>query len=558
MESTSTQLENLQALRAEFGVRAARDKLQLLAELEHKPLPRAAAVERLHEWLCFARAWPDNPKLLTTVSRMLKHFDARKDLKRFAAKLANTGIVGTDIRFQFYFVTAKWLAEHFGESLHIDWQEFAASEQLPAYLESLVLYGEAAAVEQFVYEPREWLDQMRSDTETDAVFLIKRFDALRAAGALREKLYQSLDPTLHLSAGENTPARTLEYSRPKQVHYQTRGIDRGTVDLVKAADRRLRFEPARYQQAIRLINLARGAMVSRQRDLDAFAYASADDVAVVHCSGGIKIVLFGMLPEKRYLLECEYGYLMLKNGVVIGYGTGTGLFGSCQIAFNLFPTFRGAETAEIYACVLATFRQLFLADTFAVDCYQIGADNEEAIESGAWWFYARLGFRPRDVAVSAVVKEELRRAQQKGYRSSKSTLRRLANYPLYFSLARKRQDVLGTVCTDSASLRVLEYVSERFGSEREAGMQRCSQELADALGVDGVSAWPPGEQLMWNRLSPLIAAMGGVAAWSNKDRDALVDVIRAKGGTHEAQYLTLFDAHRRLRRSVARFARAME
>ena len=59
---------------------------------------------------------------------------------------------------------------------------------------------------------------------------------------------------------------------------------------------------------------------------------------------------------------------------------------------------------------------------------------------------------------------------------------------------------------------------------------------------------------MWRRLSPFIAAMGGVATWPKADRDALVDVIRAKGGVHEAEYANLFDAHKRLRRAVEKFA----
>ena len=87
MASLRTQLERLESLRETFGVPAAREKLQLLAELEHKSLGRAADVERLHEALCFARAWPDTPKLLTTVNRMLKNFSARADLNRFAGRL---------------------------------------------------------------------------------------------------------------------------------------------------------------------------------------------------------------------------------------------------------------------------------------------------------------------------------------------------------------------------------------------------------------------------------------------------------------------------------------
>jgi len=101
---------------------------------------------------------------------------------------------------------------------------------------------------------------------------------------------------------------------------------------------------------------------------------------------------------------------------------------------------------------------------------------------------------------------------------------------------------------------VIDYVSQRFGSQREAAVRRCSQELADKLGVDSISSWSAGEQLMWHRLCPFIAAMGGIASWSKADHKALVDVIRAKGGVHEAEYAKLFDAHNRLRRAVADFA----
>ena len=554
MASLRTQLERLEALREKFGAPAASEKLDLLTVLEHKSLGRAAEVGRLHETLCFSRAWPDNPKLLATVNRMLKNFSDRADLNRFSGALEDSGIDGTDIRFRFYRVTALWLAQRCGDSLHIDWDQFEAKDRLSRALESLVLFSERGALQQYVYDAPDWIDRMRSDDETDAVFLIRLFAARGAAEAVLDGVYDELDIPFHLSASATTPTRTQEYVRPKAIQYQRRSIERHAVDLRQAAHRPIRIESVNRRQAIRLVDLAKSAMVARSRDLDAFAYASADDVMRVHCRHGIQIVLIGMLPVNRYLLECEYGYLMLRNGVVVGYGTGTGLFGSCQIAFNLFPTFRGAETTELYASVLATFHRLFDADTFSVDSYQIGADNEEAIDSGAWWFYARMGFRPRDSEATKLANAELRKARKKGYRSSKNTLRRLANYPLYFSLSSKRQDVLPMVCTDSLSLGVLDYVSQRFGSQREEGTRRCSQELAEALGIDSISRWTAGERLMWHRLTPVIAAVADVKKWPKADRDALTDVIRAKGGVREKSYVKLFDAHKRLRRAVAAFS----
>ena len=558
MASLHTQLERLESLRDTFGAPAAREKLQLLAELEHRSLGRAADVERLHEMLCFARAWPDTPKLLTTVNRMLKNFSARADLNRFAGRLENTGIAGTDIRFPFYRATAKWLAERCGDSLHVDWSQFENEERLSRVLESMALFSERSALQQYLYDVPDWIERMRADDETDAMFLARRFATLGDEGALRDSVYDELDIPFHLASSATTPTRTHGYVRPKAIQYQRRNIKRGAIDLKQAANRRIRFESVNKRQALRLLDLAKSAMVTRSRDLEAFAFGSADDVMRVHCRHGVQIVLIGMLPEKRYLLECEYGYLMLKNGVVIGYGTGTALFGSCQIAFNLFPTFRGAETTELYACVLATMHRLFDADTFSVDSYQIGADNDEAIDSGAWWFYAHLGFRPRDKDAIRLANAEIRKAQKKGYRSSKSTLRELAYYPVYFSLDRRRRDVLPMVCTDSLSLGVLDYVSKRFGSQREEAARQCSQQLAAALDVDSlvdsIPDWPADEQLMWRRLSPVIAAIADVHEWPKADRAALVDVIRAKGGIHEREYVTLFDAHKRLRRAVAAFA----
>jgi hypothetical protein len=553
--SPGKQLEKLESLREAFGVRAADEKLELLADLEHQSLSRSSDVERLHEMLCFMRAWPDGPKILAAVNRLLRNFDAREDLQRFAGKLGDTGIAGTDIRFRFYFVTARWLADRWPDALQIDWEQFDAKDQLASQLRCFTLFAERAALEQFEYDVQEWIEQMRGDGETDAVFLINRYAALQASDSLRESLFDALDPAFHLSPSETTPSRTREYQRPEVIQYQKRRLNRKGIDLRQAANMRLRIENVSGRAATRFVDLAKGAMVSRQRDLDAIAYANADDIVRVHCRQGMQIVLLGMLPESRYLLESEYAYLMLRNGAVVGYGTGTGLFGTCQIAFNLFPTYRGVATTELYGCVLAVFRQLFNADTFSVDSYQIGADNEEAIESGAWWFYARMGFRPRDSGALKLARNELKKGQKRGYRTGRGTLRRLAQHALFLSLGKNRTDVLGTICTDTVSLGVMEYLSRRFGSRREAGEKQCAQDLASALGVDSVESWSADEQLMWHRLSPVVAAMGGVGNWPKADRDALIAVIRAKGGAHEAEYVRLFDAHKRLRQAVARFAK---
>jgi hypothetical protein len=68
-----------------------------------------------------------------------------------------------------------------------------------------------------------------------------------------------------------------------------------------------------------------------------------------------------------------------------------------------------------------------------VDPYQIGHENEEAIESGAFWFYYKLGFRPASTEHARLaLREEEKIARTPGYRTSPATLRRLAAAPLFY------------------------------------------------------------------------------------------------------------------------------
>ena len=83
------------------------------------------------------------------------------------------------------------------------------------------------------------------------------------------------------------------------------------------------------------------------------------------------------------------------------------LYGSAEIAYNVFETYRGGEAGPVYGRVLAMTAHLFGADSFTIFPYQLGgAGNEEGLASGAWWFYRKLGFAPRDRAARSLVRRE--------------------------------------------------------------------------------------------------------------------------------------------------------
>ena len=77
---------------------------------------------------------------------------------------------------------------------------------------------------------------------------------------------------------------------------------------------------------------------------------------------------------------------------------------------------------------------------FSLDPYQLGHENEEGIESGAFWFYRKLGFRPvSKEAMELTLKEEQKLKTRQGYRTPAATLRKLAASPMIFELDEERR-----------------------------------------------------------------------------------------------------------------------
>jgi hypothetical protein len=393
------------------------------------------------------------------------------------------------------------------------------------------------------------------NNDADGTFLISLLELLPMTERVKEHFYDNLSLTFILRPGAKTPSRTKAELRGGKIHYQDQALGSTAVDLKQAAKQPLIFNKVTGVQARRLITLARGAMVSRFRDLDPIAYADPHDVRAVDCGSGLQIVLFGVVPERRFLFESEYGHLILKNGVPVGYGSAWSLYGTCQMNFNIFPTFRGAQAVMLYAKTFAVYQQLFNADTFVAEAYQLGDENEEAIQSGAWWFYNKLGYEPYDPETGRLAKSEnKKRRTRKNYRSSASTLRRLARAPMFLNLGRRRKDVLGQIELEACSLAVTDYLSRQHGSERARAEAECANSVCGWLAIDQrkLSA---GQRLWLRRWSPIIASLGSVPNWSQSEKTALRAVLLAKGGEEESRYVHLFDRHRQLREALLKLSR---
>jgi hypothetical protein len=550
-------LRELAALRLAFGADASRRKRELIAAFDRAVLPAARDVLALHELLLFWRAYPDDAELLAAVERSLAAFGDRRDLRRFRRELADSGLPGCNIAYPFFFFTAVRLAERFPARLVVDWPAWERKGELESLLHLLLPYAETPWVDEVGYPPRDWLAALKGPGEADGAFLARRFAAVAGDSFVRETLYEKLSPALVLRGDRTTPSRTAAKAPVARVAYQTAELDGARPDLarfVPAARPRVRELAPR--EGARYVEMARDAMVTRSRDLDAFAHGDARDVRLVDCADGLAFAVIGQVPERRLLLESVYGALTLRNGVPIGYVLLSSLFGSAEIAYNVFDTYRGAQASTVFAWVVAAARAVFGATTYSIDPYQLGHfGNSEGLKSGAWWFYYKLGFRPRDAGVKRLLRAELAAMRRdRRHRTDLATLDRLAAAPLFFELGRDEGVALGALSPGRVGRLVAERLAAEHGADRERAVAEAEARARALLGLRSLAGWSAEERLWWRRWSPLVAAIPGLARWSVAERRAAAAVIRAKGGRRESEYVRRLAAHPRLSRALLAMA----
>jgi hypothetical protein len=259
---------------------------------------------------------------------------------------------------------------------------------------------------------------------------------------------------------------------------------------------------------------------------------------------GVRLFLWGLPPEPRLPLRAYFAGMTVKNGVPINYNEAIGLFEWMEIGFNTFYSFRDGETAWIYSKYLHLLNQVAGVTCFSVYPYQIGQDNEEAIQSGAFWFYRKLGFRPgKPELLTITEREEKRIASTPGYRTPARTLRKLAAEHVFYETGTRG-------VWDRFSIRNIGFAVERqmaakFRGDAEAMRRKTSERLAGELGVTL-------EEAALADFAVMLALAPAVKKWSSGEKLGVGEIIRAKTGPSEVEYLRFMQKHERLKQVMVR------
>lgn len=571
-------LSRLHAIRHRYGAEARRDKLRLVRALLRTPPRSADGVRRLHDDLLFLRAFPDDLAVRDAAVAALQRMGARVRALPSGqrTRLDDSGMAGTTTRHTFAFGVARWLSDQ-NEDAEIDWPQVEETERLDPLLRLTLVQAEADAFDSGELSTREWLALAGGPSHPRVLAWLTR-SARRPAGGPSPgrsgaRLGAQHDETLRLLYdGLELPVRW----RPSLARSTSGTTVEGVPPVGRDTMRGAPSEPARHvttpltsitrlppARADAWVDAARAALAARCREVHAITYANRDEVYLADLGCGTSLALIGAALGDRLTLEANYGYVLFANGVPVGYGGVTPLAAQANTGINIFDPFRHGEAAMLFAQALRAFRTLFGVSRFIVNPYQFGAGNDEALASGAFWFYDRLGFRPTSPTVRSLAdRERARLAASRNHRSPLRTLRALAASDLVLELPPERGAPAPPLFDERWLVTLARAVTASLAAPdaatrlalRDAAVAR----VARTLALGRWHARPAALRYGLQRLAPVLALVNDdIAQWPVRERRALVALLHAKGEAQEREFAVRARQHHALWASLSRLARSL-
>lgn len=535
--------EALHNLRGDYTAPARRTRERLLGRHARARISGASDLLAFHDELLFLAAFPDNATIADVARQALASFPRQVHALSDAARirLMDTGVAGSVSTHAFMYGVVRWLIRH-GERVRPAWRNKRHAERLEPLLRLSMLPAEDDAFDGDDFTTQEWIEHASARVKGGPLYWLLGSDR---APALSRELYDNVELPVTWSL-ENSP-RSVTHNRAPEVRVVfRRGFRRVPTDPIAWLSRPLAgVRRVTGVTATSWIDASVAALVARCREVVPTIYANTEEVYVADLGEGAQLCVIGAQLADRLSLEANYGYVMFSNGVPIGYGGVTPLADQANTGANVFGTFRKSEAAYLFGQSLRAFRRLFGVSRFVVNPYQFGADNAEALQSGAYWFYDRLGFRSVDPGVRALAdRERARRTADSRWRSSLATLRRLGRSDVVLELnptsAVPRFDESHLA---RLGVRVAARLADVPSTERDAYLLECARRIAATLGAVQ-RPLTPAEIRGARLLMPIIALLEHeLPAWRPDDRRSLWELVRAKGARQERGFARLSRQH---------------
>jgi hypothetical protein len=552
-------LQQLDSITHAYGPGCAKRCELVLKSLQRIEIPDVQSLIRFHDTLLFLRAFPQSEQVARWADRLLDGIEPQVGALINSTSVTQafddesvSGIAGTTISNSWTFTLARWLVQRHGPQITAQWDIESNYREMGLILpRCLPLLADDSFVEAdtpFL----KWIETAAGRSASDIQWLLENMARLPVSPIDRASLYDALGVTLQWNLGGSTASRTLA-RRPvaKLFCHNEPLLPRKQVSLIDEMNSpRLSLRKLSRSEGQKIIEMARDALAVRYRELQGSTYGDPSHAFQADVGRGVQLFIWGLDAEWRLPLRGYFAGFTLKNGIPINYFEAIGLFEWMEVGFNTFYAFREGETAWVYSKVLHLLHQLAGTTCVSVYPYQIGKDNEEAIRSGAFWFYRKQGFRPDRSDLLALAKREERKIAQKAdYRTSPRTLRQLAEGHMFLEFGSGHLGRWDTFSTRKIGLAVQQKMANDFNGEITRMRQASTTRLARILNV-GISGWRDGDKRVFENFAYVMMIVQDLSRWTLAEKRSLLAIIRAKAGPSETRYLQLLQKHERLREAL--------
>jgi hypothetical protein len=564
-KGSESYLSELEIAKKQYGPGCAAKVERLLRAVGKCQFDDAESLIRFHDALLFLRAFPQSRNVAELAERLLNGIERRVDRLREAGADLDlfdseefSGIAGTVIEEDFTYEVTRWLAQRHRREITAEWDIDEQGRQMSSSLPQLVpLLGDDCLVEADTPYLR-WLSDAAGGEDRILSWLLERIEKMPLSMLDKTAWYDALRINVAWDLHGSPVSRTRARRNSRQMYYHPDPLlQRKQVSLEQEfSSPSLPLRKLRRKEAESVLDMMREALTVRYRELWGTTRGDPDQVFDVELGRGVHVFACGLLQDRRLPLRAYHAGLTVKNGVPVNYFEAISLFEWVEVGFNTFYAFRDGETAWIYSKLLHLLHQLTGVTCFSVYPYQLGADNEEAIKSGAFWFYRKLGFRPGDPEALAITEREEKKIGAKpGYRTSARTLRKLAAEHAFYEIGNGPLGLWDRFSTRNIGYAVQRRMAAKF--KGDAGKLRLAAvaELVQKLGVDP-GQWNALQQSAFADFAVVLALAPELSRLTATEKQRLIEIIRAKVGSDEAKYLRLLQQHSALKEIFLRLGSA--
>lgn len=528
-------LTRLRALLFEFNKSDEEEKIHLLNDLSLYKHSKADTFKQFHQLLMGLMAYPGSERLLAWTTETMSGLLAQLKINpALPLKLSGTGFLHTAVECNFSYTKTLYLIHKFPQqiSIHsasssIETQKTALKLLLPNVEYSKIHEGEKDLKNRLAF----FNDNKK---QTDLEWLIGLIDQSEHDIKTKAFIYNQLGIFIQWQITSETDSVSFLRGPNLPTYFHTKPIEKKT-ELKEIIQQKLP-DPVKLtlKEKQQLIHSAKLTLAYLYRETEPFSNANEDDITLFQLDKGLSVVLFGSTVDKRYSLESYIGYLVLKNNMPASYGGGW-IFGErSQFGINILESFRGGESGLIICELLRVYHQQFGVTRFVVKPYQFGLHNMEAIKTGAFWFYYKLGFRPEDKALKELaLKEELAKHADPRYKSEVSTLKKYTKSNLALTLS---ENSYPDYDCEELSKAITTYINTQFNGNRQKAMTTCFKQLKQHSGID-IKTWKPEDIDYAKQVSVLFCLKPNSAQWIKKNSRNIARFIQLKSAKTELPWV---------------------